>query len=471
MILKAGTYRFNNVIDFSSIEPLFVSILDNFTYAEYIKFDVDIDGNMTFDGFGFSKIPADNGYQIRMSYDNAISQGSSSNNALPVYSDIEYGDFVQGWLGEALFDIPNSRLQTHTLTQDTEVDDTFGTWYISSTNYNEVNAKPLAEITYNGETIAQLNAGETATLSCEGKKMVSDVVVKVNEVEGGGGVTPTLISKTITENGTYKASENKGVTIEWDGSTEGRPFIDFGQNAILYKVSEKVFSYNELLGGTYAGVSDTVITTDTLSDLTDTVGAPLLIAVLSSTLPIPIMATTAGGTYEGQTYEEGTYLLGGYGVTTVSLINAPNVVDGFSEVIVNNELLNWCGTYVFNENLVLPVVPSPYWVYGVRVWLYPVAGSNIRMYGKLSLSQNGLIVELDPQFDVNANVYPQWKIVYTTENGWVYRNYTDKTTYTETPSSNLTETEFRAMRTMRVGEIGLNGLLYWINVNATKVAE
>ena len=51
---------------------------------------------------------------------------------------------------------------------------------IANTNYNEVNAKPLAEITYNGETIAQLNAGETCTIKCEEKRMITDIVIKIN---------------------------------------------------------------------------------------------------------------------------------------------------------------------------------------------------------------------------------------------------------------------------------------------------
>ena len=42
--------------------------------------------------------------------------------------------------------------------------------------------KPLAEITYNGETIAQLNAGETCTLKCAGLPMETDIIIKINEV-------------------------------------------------------------------------------------------------------------------------------------------------------------------------------------------------------------------------------------------------------------------------------------------------
>lgn len=46
---------------------------------------------------------------------------------------------------------------------------------------NEINAPSyLAEITYNGETIAQLNAGETCTLTCANLPMETDIIVKVN---------------------------------------------------------------------------------------------------------------------------------------------------------------------------------------------------------------------------------------------------------------------------------------------------
>lgn len=48
-------------------------------------------------------------------------------------------------------------------------------------NTEEVNL-PLAEITYNGQTIAQLNAGETCTLKCAGLPMATDIIVKINEV-------------------------------------------------------------------------------------------------------------------------------------------------------------------------------------------------------------------------------------------------------------------------------------------------
>ena len=56
----------------------------------------------------------------------------------------------------------------------------------------------VAEITYNGNTIASPKAGQTVTLKCEGKRMESDVVVEVGEQEAAD---PVLQDKIVTENG------------------------------------------------------------------------------------------------------------------------------------------------------------------------------------------------------------------------------------------------------------------------------
>ena len=158
MILKAGTYRFNRVL----------SGFENFDYIDEAysqNFMALFNNEQELTQIGFADL-----------LDNQYIMVYISNGALFVYSTFENSDegLVVGWQGDQYKELTIA---------EQEVDDVFGNWYIANTNYNEVNAKPLAEITYNGETIAQLNAGETATLSCEDKKMASDVVVKVNEVE------------------------------------------------------------------------------------------------------------------------------------------------------------------------------------------------------------------------------------------------------------------------------------------------
>lgn len=165
MILKAGTYRFNDVLtDFPiNIYNVLVPVTFNVTAEGEI---IECKGFYCNAGILFDYLMVDDKSFTCYSFEMVLWE-----------TDI---------------------LQLHTITSDTEVDDTFGTWYIANTNYNEVNAKPLAEITYNGETIAQLNAGETCTIKCgptEDTKyvMASDVVVKVNKVE-----KPTTEEITVT---------------------------------------------------------------------------------------------------------------------------------------------------------------------------------------------------------------------------------------------------------------------------------
>lgn len=160
MILKAGTYRFNDVLN----------VVDGLVFDELVWLPIE---PLTFEAEG--KTATISSVGIPVIYNN----GKASLFAQGVIGEISIPSITPYIDGE--WRLPD--IQTHTITEDVEADDIIGTWYIASTNYNEVNAKPLAEITYNGETIAQLNAGETATLSCKDKKMVSDVVVKVNEVE------------------------------------------------------------------------------------------------------------------------------------------------------------------------------------------------------------------------------------------------------------------------------------------------
>jgi hypothetical protein len=113
--------------------------------------------------------------------------------------------------------------ETINVLNDTEVSDIFGVWYIANTNYNEVNAKPLATITYNGQVIASLNAGETATLSCKDKKMASDVVVKVDEPTIPEGYVKPEGTLEITEHGTYDVKDYASVDVY--GTYELKPLV------------------------------------------------------------------------------------------------------------------------------------------------------------------------------------------------------------------------------------------------------
>lgn len=160
MILKAGTYRFNDVITY----PL--------STDESIAYNIDfVCNNTTYNQFSFSYqrsgSPSNPHIKKRLYYYNLNASYPDS-----AYEWITNNVVVDAWVDEAS--------QNITLATDQTVPDTFGTWYISNTNYNEVNAKPLATIEYNGQTIAQLNAGETATIKCAEKRMITDIVIKIN---------------------------------------------------------------------------------------------------------------------------------------------------------------------------------------------------------------------------------------------------------------------------------------------------
>ena len=173
MILKAGTYRFNDVLTPYSDEQGVVAQIP-FT-ATIISDGVSVVGT---------------GSQIGVSPDALVFVIDSSTPSivenyplvLAMYGFKDLYGFT-GWNTQFAYD------QTVNITKDTEVDNDFGNNFIANTNYNEVNKSSLVTIEYNGSTIAELNAGETATLSCNGFAMASDVVVKVNEV--GNGVTPS----------------------------------------------------------------------------------------------------------------------------------------------------------------------------------------------------------------------------------------------------------------------------------------
>lgn len=160
MILKAGTYRFNDVLGYEGL------IADAYEFNFIGTF---IEPNISFTKVTVLHNPVGLDYLDINFYQ---STGEIIEN--PRFIDTD-GEAI--WNDEAL----GEPREAPSLTiPEQEVDDIWGAYFIKYSNYNEVNAKPLAEITYNGETIAQLNAGETCTLKCAGLPMETDIIVKVN---------------------------------------------------------------------------------------------------------------------------------------------------------------------------------------------------------------------------------------------------------------------------------------------------
>ena len=113
MILKAGTYRFNAVLNTDIVFEQSI----NFYYIETFE-GMSIRSNFTSLKIELGALV---GYQTTLIVDG---------NIVDNYNDKVIYSYDNGF---------ESRPQEHTVTNDTEVDDTFGTWYIANTNYNEVN--------------------------------------------------------------------------------------------------------------------------------------------------------------------------------------------------------------------------------------------------------------------------------------------------------------------------------------------
>ena len=79
-------------------------------------------------------------------------------------------------------------------------------------------SQPCASITHNGEAIASLFAGQTATLKCAGMKMAGDVVVSVAENIGGVG-DANIVPLIVGDVGTYDANSPVIVTETFTGGT------------------------------------------------------------------------------------------------------------------------------------------------------------------------------------------------------------------------------------------------------------
>ena len=96
------------------------------------------------------------------------------------------------------------------------------TFYIVEGEVEEETPTEAISITYNGETIATLEEGQTATLNCNGKKMATNIVVKFdtagtityngNETSVEAGQTATLVcgGKKAVTNIVIVASEESG---------------------------------------------------------------------------------------------------------------------------------------------------------------------------------------------------------------------------------------------------------------------
>ena len=136
--------------------------------------------------------------------------------------------------------------QTITFSTEQEVSAEFYEWFTANT-------KPAAaSIQYSGSTIANLFAGQKATLACEGMKMQTDVVVAVAENVGGGSCdkphvieVDELPTENIDESAVYLCGgkyykyveELTDVLYYEDGMDEALPI------AVVFGFDASAFSY------------------------------------------------------------------------------------------------------------------------------------------------------------------------------------------------------------------------------------
>ncbi len=153
MLLKAGTYTFNDGLT----EGEFEQSID-------ILFSIEDDAIVT---LRCSKL-------IIMKYDYFALIGTFYSEVVDGEEQLEEDAQIAIYSSGDGWNLP---LQTHTITEDTEVNDTFGAWYKANTDYNTVNSGEttstkkftrlyLGDIAYssNGKSFRRLQTEETESI-------------------------------------------------------------------------------------------------------------------------------------------------------------------------------------------------------------------------------------------------------------------------------------------------------------------
>lgn len=190
MLIKAGTYRFNDVLSAPS-SP-------NAVIEQTVNFNVDVE-NVLGDGLEYTAFCTSIHVEsagVSLYVSSVIPENADLSNkqyALYFFEDVGYG---VGWLPYY-----GDKVQTITIPKDTDTTDEFGVWFTANTN------PAAASIQYSGATIVSLFPGQTATLKCGGLDMESDVVVEVKEQKEP--VMQTL-EVNLTEPGIFEFTPDAG---------------------------------------------------------------------------------------------------------------------------------------------------------------------------------------------------------------------------------------------------------------------
>lgn len=171
-VIKAGTYKFNDVLtydvdkinDYWFLHPFEVNALLSMG-GQSVRAVLTCGYQFTADGNGNVSLQ----YYISQTSPDLTSAGFS-----PGWYTV-YQDGV--WANQFYANVEDTK--SITFLNDIEIDgiETNYQFIIANTNYNEVNAQTKT-ITYNGQIIASLNAGETAKLSCKDTRMLTDLIIQ-----------------------------------------------------------------------------------------------------------------------------------------------------------------------------------------------------------------------------------------------------------------------------------------------------
>ena len=167
--------------------------------------------------------------------------GSTHDDLKYWYSDAEYDLAFETGDGDSyLNDWASEEYKTISFVGEQTVSAEFYNWLTANST------QAMASITHNGEAIATLFAGQTATLKCAGMKMAGDVVVSVAENIGGGG-DANIVPLIVGDVGTYDANSPVLVTEAFTGGGTPDAMLNFWGTSIPYFKAKKLVATADIL--------------------------------------------------------------------------------------------------------------------------------------------------------------------------------------------------------------------------------
>lgn len=175
-VIKAGTYRFNDVLT----QGYFYNDINGYNEV-YFDYQVEVVANgqaVTLYCNTIYQEPNNDGGSLQYICVSSSPDLSALGIVYP-FGQYVYHGATSSWTTEY-----GEGIKTIIIPEDTEVSAEFYEWFA-------INAIRCSTITYNGSIITNLSSGQTATLKCKGMKMESDVVV-----EAGARVTKVIDKST-----------------------------------------------------------------------------------------------------------------------------------------------------------------------------------------------------------------------------------------------------------------------------------